>query len=186
MIFFRIDANTIPILQTESSFESRLEGIMGKRTIDLAERFKALNNEMIAFVENCSDENWRKVCPGEQWPVGVVARHVAASHFGALGLVTSIVAGEKLPDLTVAVIDQLNFKHAEKHRNCTREEVLKTLRENGGSIADAMAGLSDADLDRSGHVPAAGGDLTVEQIIETIILRSAGEHLAHTKAATGA
>jgi len=28
--------------------------------------------------------------------------------------------------------------------------------------------------------------LTVEQIIEAIILRSAGEHLAHTKAATGA
>lgn len=186
MIFFRIDANTIPILLTESSFESGPEGIMSKRTIDLAERFNALYNEMIAFVENCSDENWRKVCPGEQWPVAVVARHVAASHFGALGLVKLIVAGEKLPDLTGAVIDQLNFKHAEKHRNCTRDEVLKTLRENGGSIVDAMAGLSDADLDRIGHVAAAGGDLTVEQIIETIILRSAGEHLAHTKAATGA
>jgi len=186
MILFRIDASAIPILRTESSFESGLEGIMGKRTIDVGERFTALNNGMIVFVENCSDENWRKVCPGEQWPVAVVARHVAASHFGALGLVKMIVAGEKLPDLTGAVIDQLNFKHAEKHRNCTRDEVLKTLRENGGSIVDSMAGLSDADLDRIGHVAAAGGDLTVEQIIETIILRSAGEHLAHTKAATGA
>ena len=159
---------------------------MNKRTFDFTERFKALNNEMIAFVENCSDENWRKVCPGEQWPVGVVARHVAASHFGALGLVKLIVAGEKLPDLTGAVIDRLNFKHADKHRDCTRDEVLRTLRENGGSIVDAMAGLTDADLDRIGHVAAAGGDLTVEQIIGTIILRSAGEHLAHAKTATGA
>jgi len=186
MIFFRIGANAILILLTESSFESGPEGIMGKRTIDLAERFKALNNEMIAFVENCSDENWRKVCPGEQWPVGVVARHVAASHFGALGLVKMIVAGEKLPDLSGAAIDQMNVKHADKHRNCTRDEVLKTLRENGGSGVDYVAGLGDADLDRIGHVAAAGGDLTVEQIFENIILRSAGEHLAHTKAATGA
>ena len=118
--------------------------------------------------------------------MGVVARHVAASHFGALGLVKMIVAGEKLPDLSGAAIDQMNVKHADKHRNCTRDEVLKTLRENGGSVVDYVAGLSDADLDRIGHVAAAGGDLTVEQIIEAIILRSAGEHLAHTKAATGA
>jgi hypothetical protein len=185
MTFLRIDANSIPILLTESSFESGPEGIMNKRTIDLAERFKTLNNEMIAFVENCSDENWRKECPVEQWPVGVVARHVAASHFGALGLVKMIVAGEKLPDLTGAAIDRMNLKHADKHRDCTRDEVLKTLRENGGSAVDSMAGLDDADLDRIGHVAAAGGDLTVEQIIENILLRSAGEHLDHAKAATG-
>ena len=158
---------------------------MSKRTNNLTERFKALNHEMIAFVENCSDENWRKACPGEQWTVGVVARHVAASHFGALGLVKMIVAGEKLPDLTGAAIDRMNLKHADKHRDCTRDEVLKTLRENGGSAVDYMAGLGDADLDRIGHVAAAGGDLTVEQIIENILLRSAGEHLDHAKAATG-
>jgi hypothetical protein len=159
---------------------------MGERTTGLAERFKAFNNEMIAFVENCSDEKWRTVCPGEQWPVGVVARHVAASHYGALGLAKAIVAGEKLPDLTGAAVDQMNLKHADKHRNCTRDEVLDALRRSGGSIVEFLAGIGDADLDRVGHVAAAGGDVTVGQILEVIVLRSAGEHLAHTKAATGA
>ena len=159
---------------------------MSKRAIDLAERFKAFNNEMIAFVKNCSDENWRKVCPGEQWPVGVVARHIAASHYGALGLAKMMVAGEKLPELTEGVIDQMNSKHAEKHRHCTQDEVLKTLRENGTSIADYVAGLSDTDLDRSGHIAAAGGDMTTEHLIVNIIIRSSGEHFANAKAATGA
>jgi hypothetical protein len=97
-----------------------------------------------------------------------------------------IVAGEKLPDLTGAAIDRMNVKHADKHRDCTRDEVLKSLRENGGSAVGYLAGLGDADLDRIGHVAAAGGDLTVEQIIENIILRSAGEHLDHAKTAAGA
>ena len=65
-------------------------------------------------------------------------------------------------------------------------DVLKILRENGASAADYVAGLRDADLDRTGHIAAAGGDMTIEQIIEHIILRSAGEHLAHAKAAAGA
>jgi len=159
---------------------------MSKRAIDLAVRIKAFTREMIEFVETCPDGNWQTVCPGEHWPVGVVARHVAAGHFGALGLAKMVVAGEKLPELTEGAIDQMNSKHAEKHRHCTREEVLGTLRENGKSVSDFVAGLSDADLDRSGHVAAAGGDMTTEQLIVNIIIRSGGEHLANAKAATGA
>jgi hypothetical protein len=162
------------------------EEIMSKRAVDLAERFKAFNNELIGFVENCSDGNWRKVCPGEQWSVGVVARHIAASHYGALGLAKMMVAGEKLPELTEGVIDQMNSKHAEKHRLCTRDEVLKILRENGSSAAEYVAGLSDTDLDRSGHIAAAGGDMTTEHLILSIILRNGGEHFASVKAAAGA
>ena len=158
---------------------------MSKRAIDLAGRFRIFNNVLIGFVEKCSDENWQKVCPDERWSVGVVARHIAASHYGALGLVKMMVGGEKLPELTHDVIDHLNSKHAEKHRHCTRDEVLKTLRENGASVADYVAGLSDADLDRTGHIPAAGGDMTAEHVILHIILRAGGEHFANAKAATG-
>ncbi len=159
---------------------------MSNRAADLAVRFRAFNDELITFVESCPDEDWRKVCPGEQWPVGVVARHIVASHIGAIGLAKMLVAGEKLPELTGGAIDQMNLKHAEKHRLCTRSDVLKILRENGASAADYVAGLRDADLDRTGHIAAAGGDMTIEQIIEHIILRSAGEHFAHVKAAAGA
>ena len=158
---------------------------MSNRAADLAGRFRAFNDELNGFVGSCTDEDWSKVCPGEQWPVGVVVRHIAASHIGAIGLVKMEVAGEKLPELTAGVIDQMNLKHAEKHRLCTRSDVLKILRENGASAADYVAGLRDADLDRTGHIAVAGGDMTIEQIIEQIILRSAGEHLAHVKTATG-
>lgn len=156
---------------------------MSRRATDLADRLKAFNEELIAFVQACPDADWRKVCPGEQWSVGVVARHIAASHYGALGLAKMMVAGETLPELTEGVVDRMNHKHAEKHRDCTRDEVLKVLRENGASAADYVAGLGDADLDRTARIPAAGGDLTTEHLFATIMLRSGGEHFAHVKAA---
>ena len=156
---------------------------MGKRAIDLAERFMTFNDVLTRFVENCPDESWRRECPGERWPVGVVARHVAASHYGALGLAKMMVSGEKLPELTGAVVDQMNLKHAEKHRNCTRDEVLEILRRNGSSVAEFVAGLSDADLDRTGHIPAARGDMTAEQVIAIIIIETGGVHLANMKKA---
>ena len=45
---------------------------MGTRAKDLVERFKAFNDEFAAFVEDCSDEAWKKICSGEKWSVGVV------------------------------------------------------------------------------------------------------------------
>jgi hypothetical protein len=101
---------------------------MGQRTKELVERFTAFNNDFIAFVDNCSDEDWRKVCSDEGWTVGVVAHHVAAGHYSSLDLVKMIVAGETLPPLTMETIDQMNAQHAKEHANCTTEEVLGLLR----------------------------------------------------------
>jgi hypothetical protein len=158
---------------------------MSQRATELAQRFLSFNNNMIAFVENCSEENWKKVCPGEQWPVGVVARHVAAGHYRAVGLAKMIVTGKELPELTDETIDQSNAQHADKHANCTKEEVLGLLRENGTSLAGFVTELDDADLDRAGQLAVVGGTISTQQFVENIIILSASEHFENMKAATG-
>ena len=157
---------------------------MSQRATELAERFLSFNNDMIAFVENCSEENWKKVCPGEQWPVGVVARHVAAGHYRAVGLAKMIVAGKELPELTDETIDQSNAQHADKHASCTKEEVLGLLRENGTSLAGFVTELDDAALDRSGQLAVVGGTISTQQFVENIIILSASEHFKNMKTAT--
>jgi hypothetical protein len=158
---------------------------MSQRATELAQRFLSFNKDMIAFVENCSEENWKKVCPGEQWPVGVVARHVAAGHYRAVGLAKMIVAGKELPELTDETIDQSNAQHADKHANCTKEEVLGLLRENGTSLVGFVTELDDADLDRAGQLAVVGGTISTQQFVENIIILSASEHFENMKAATG-
>ena len=158
---------------------------MSQRTKELVARFTGFNNEFIAFVDNCSDEDWRKVCSGEGWTVGVVAHHVAAGHFGAIDFVRMIVAGEAIPEITMEAIDQMNAQHAKEHTNCTREEVLALLRKNGSAFAGYLEGLSEADLGLTGYLAAIGGDVSAQQLIEMVILQSGGEHFDSMKAATG-
>ena len=158
---------------------------MSQRTKELVARFTGFNNEFIAFVDNCSDEDWRKVCSGEGWTVGVVAHHVAAGHFGAIDFVRMIVVGEAIPEITMETIDQMNAQHAKEHANCTKEEVLALLRKNGSAFADYLEGLSEADLARTGYLAAIGGDVSAQQLIEMVILQMGGEHLDNMKAATG-
>ena len=158
---------------------------MSQRAKELSERFMSFNNEVIAFVEKCSDENWEKVCSGEKWPVGVVARHIAAGHYSALGLAKMIADGKQLPELTQETIDQGNAQHAQKHANCTKDEVLGILREKGSSVADYVARLDDADLDRTSNLSVVGGNISAQQFIKNIIILSGTEHLTNMKTATG-
>jgi len=158
---------------------------MSQRAKELSEHFMKFNNEIIAFVEKCSDKSWEKVCPGEKWPVGVIARHIAAGHYSAFGLAKMIVDGKQLPELTQETIDQGNAQHAKKHANCTKDEVLGILREKGISIAEYVAGLDDADLDRTSNLAVAGGTISAQQVIENIIIFSGTEHLTNMKSATG-
>jgi hypothetical protein len=155
---------------------------MSERTQKLAERLRAFRDEVIAFVEACSEKDWKKMCK-EEWPVGVTARHIGAAHFEAVGLARMIVKGEKLPELTMEQLVEMANTHARQHAACTRDEVLGILRCNGGALVDYVAGLSDAELDRTGHLALAGGKLTAQQFIEAVILMSGGEHFASMKEA---
>lgn len=154
---------------------------MNQRAKDLAERLTAFNNDMISFVENCSDDDWQKVTSGEQWSVGVVAHHVAAGHYGVLDWAKMIVAGEALPALTMDAIDQMNAKHAEEHVNCTKSEVIGLLKENGSSIISFAAELDDEKLDRTSHLELVGGEISTQEFFENFIIRTGREHLSNMK-----
>lgn len=156
---------------------------MSQRTKALSEKFTGFNDELIAFVETCSDENWSTVSPGENWPVGVVARHIAAGHYKAIGLAKMMVGGKPLPELTGEAIDSGNAQHAQKHADCNKSEVLGLLRGNGPSVANFIRGLDDADLDRTATLAAVGGAISIQQFIENIIIHSGAEHLGNMKSA---
>ena len=51
---------------------------MSKRAKELSLRLQAFTDEVVGFVQGCSDADWRKVCK-EDWTVGVTARHIGAT-----------------------------------------------------------------------------------------------------------
>jgi len=143
----------------------------------LAERLRTFNREVISFVQSVPDPSWQKKCAGEQWPINVVARHIGAAHYGAIELAKMMIAGTPIPDGFGERITQNNAVHAAKHADCSREEVLSILTAKGAKVVSYVSALRDADLETRADIPDFGGEITVKQMIEALILRSGGEHL---------
>lgn len=155
---------------------------MSDKSKKLAERLSSFNEEVISFVESCTEADWRKIGV-EEWPVGVTARHIAANHYPAISGAKMIVKGEKLPEMTMEQITENANRHAREHAECTKPEVLEILRNNGAKLIEFAGCLKDSELDKPGYIPALSASITVGQFLENVILRSANEHFQSMKAA---
>jgi len=87
--------------KTFLSFSLQRRLIISRRAKKLSEGFMRFSNEIIAFVKKCSGENCQKLCSGEKWPAGAVARHIGAGHYSAQGLAKTIVDGKQVPELNI-------------------------------------------------------------------------------------
>ena len=104
---------------------------MSGRSEALAERLERINDEVMATVEACSDEQWRAACQGEGWSVGVTAHHIAAAYEPIAHFVQVVGTGQPLPPMTAEMLDQLNAEHAREYANCGKAETLELLRSGG-------------------------------------------------------
>ena len=158
---------------------------MSERAKELSRRIASFTDEVVAYAETLSAENWNQVLEWEEWSAGVTARHIGAGHFRIFDLARMMVAGKELPQLSMDQITEMSNKDSREHADCTREETLDALRKNGAELAGFVAGLSDDDLACKGSMPAFGGEFSVEQMIEFVIFQSAREHLDNIKKAVG-
>lgn len=158
---------------------------MSQRAKELSAQIQSFGDEVIAFVEKLSDRQWKAVSEWEQWTVGVVARHLGAGHLGFFKFLEMVVQGKELPQLTMDQINAMSNDDAGKHADCTKAEALEELRKNGAEFAAYIAGLTDEELDRKGNLPALGGEVSVERMLELVAFQSSRQHFDSMKAAVG-
>ena len=150
---------------------------MSARIEALTRKIEAFNQDMVAVVRSCSDDDWRKVCAAEDWSVGVVARHVGDGHYRVVELAKMIISGSPLPAWSMEDIIGMGNDHARQHADCTKEEVLSILETNSRSLTTYITSLTEEELDRKGQMALIGGEISAQQIMEMLILHSGGEHL---------
>jgi len=158
---------------------------MSARAESLAKQFEAKVAEMTAAIEKLSDANWKKVTAAEKWSVGVTAHHVAGGHEGILRLVKTVAGGGSLPNFTMAMLDEMNAKHAVEHANCTKAETLALHQKGAATAAAAVRALSDTDLDRSGTVLTGAPPMTAQQVVEGILISHITGHLDSIRKTVG-
>lgn len=159
---------------------------MGEQANALAARFEAVNREVITLTESLSDEQWRQICPGEEWSIGVAAHHIAVSHTGIADWAVRL-AHEKPVRVSHNQINDINSQHAAGRENYTKEETLALLEANGKAAAEVIRQLGDDQLDKSApFLPAGEGKRrSCRQIIEYVLIDHPAEHLKSMRQALG-
>jgi hypothetical protein len=158
---------------------------MSDRCETLAARVEGFGREVLDTVSDLSEADWRKTCEWEEWPVGTTVRHLG-NHLGICDLAAMIVRGEGLPQWTMDDINAMSKKDSAAHMECTKTEVLERLRRKQDQMTTFLRELDESDLDRKGNMPAFGGAVTVEQLIDFVVLQNGAQHLASIKAAIAA
>jgi uncharacterized damage-inducible protein DinB len=159
---------------------------MGARAEALAKQFEAKAAEMTGAIEKLSDADWKNVTAAEKWSVGVTAHHVAVSHDGIAGIVKSVASGKSMPPFTMAMLDEMNATHAKQHANCTKAETLAAHKSGAAAAAALVRGLSDAQLDTKATVMTGMPAMSVQQVIEGVLINHVAEHLGSIRATVGA
>ena len=121
-----------------------------------AAQVEAANDELIAFIEGCTDEDWTKRCGGEGWSVGVVAHHIAWGHHVAAGWIETLVSGRDIPGSPESH-DAGNAATAAEAIGVTRQEVIDLARRNIVELAGVVRSLSETDLEKTGAFGPGGG-----------------------------
>jgi uncharacterized damage-inducible protein DinB len=158
---------------------------MSERAQALAEQFEQANNEAIAAIEGCSDEQWRRHIESEDRSVGVVMHHVAIAHPFIAEWVSAAARGQDV-DVEHSWVDEFNAQHAREQATCTKAETLDLLRRNGRAAARVVRDLDDSQLDSSSTVISGMPPMTAQQVIERILIDHVHDHLSTIQTAIGA
>ncbi len=143
----------------------------------LADRFQDFNQRLIAFVEQCPADKWRRVTKAEGWPVGVTAHHVGAIHYPGLAWVQMMVEGTPTPAITMADVDEMNRQHVLAQADCTPADVVQLLQQDEDKILAYLRSLPATALHREAYLKIFDTTMSAGQLFQAVLIDSAEEHL---------
>ena len=158
---------------------------MAKNSAELSREFNQQATAFAELVRGLNDEQWQATCEAEGWSVGTTAHHVAQSFEATFGLTGAMIA-DSVPLINIENIHASNAAHAAEFASPDRAETLAMIERSTGVVTDAIAGLSDEDLDAAAVVAAFGPDpLPVRSWIEMVVIGHIGMHQSSIAAAAG-
>ena len=145
---------------------------------ELADEFQTANDELVQMLGRATPEQWRMrtLDEGELRPVGVIALHVAVAHLRIARRVEAFARGEPVPGRHPELFDARNAREAANNPEPDQAATIERLRRDGAAITALIAGLSDAQLERTATEDEGGEVLSTAQVIE---LRQIGHVRSH-------
>ncbi len=147
---------------------------------DIATEFEATNQAVIAFASARSDEDWQHTCPGENWPLAGVIRHIAAGYATAQGWIHGYLESQPIP-IDPEEIDRHNEARAVEFGRTSKPTALDLLTKEGEAVIRLLRGLTDQQLAIT-HPVLSGRELSTAQLVKILVRHTRG-HLDSAKSA---
>jgi hypothetical protein len=158
---------------------------MGAKGEALAKQLEVKAQAAAAVLEKLSDADWKKVTGAEKWTVGVTAHHLAGAFEPVAGMAAALASGQPLGTFTMAMLDEMNARHAKDFVDCTRAETIELHRRGTALAAATIRGLAEAELARSGTLFKGAPPMTAEQVIAMGLLDHIDEHFGSIRKTIG-
>jgi hypothetical protein len=149
---------------------------MSDRSETLARKVEQANNALLATVQASTPDQWKAKCADGEWTQGFASFHAASSIGFITGMVQGLASGQTLPPMTMADIDQQNAGQHQEHAGATKEQALSLIGESSSASAQMVRGLTDAQLDRKAALLTGMPELSIEQVIEMLMIGHAAGH----------
>jgi hypothetical protein len=152
----------------------------------LVERLETAVDSVIAFVEECTDEQWQTDIPDQGGSVGMVTHHIATTIAPVMGWVMDAAHGREMPPFTREALHQHNARHAQKHANPDQTATLAILHEQKAAATQKLNDLTDAQLTQPATFALAGDQpITAQKMVEWFAVNHCHNHLKSIKSALG-
>jgi hypothetical protein len=155
-----------------------------RRAEALADRLEQGARALEALACMLTDAEWQVPLGHDPRPVGVVVHHVASMYPLEMDLALVLAGGKPIDNVTWAMVDDINARHAREHAGARKAEAMALLRENSAAAAAAIRMLADEQLDAAAPVSLYDdAPLTCQFFLEDHPVRHSFHHLAGIRAA---
>jgi len=156
---------------------------MGERADALAAKVAAANSALRATIEASTPEQWGAGCADGDWTQGFSAYHAAASAGNIAGMVQGMASGAPFEPVTFAEIDEMNAAYHAENANRTKDEALELLAATAPLSESIARGFTDEQLDMQVHLAVGLPPMSVEQVVEMLMIGHAEGHRASIEGA---
>ena len=139
-------------------------------------------SELMQTLNALTAIEWSAICPGEGWPVGYVAHHVAQGISRPQGWITQALAGDDPFEFDWEVTHELNARRSGRLGLPPKDETLRLLDMTGAHFCELVGSLSDTQLDLMAFAQGPSIRRSIEWVGK-LVARHVDEHLRGIRAA---
>jgi hypothetical protein len=134
-------------------------------------------------LDQIPDNKWQAVAPVDGRQINVLLDHAVNTNILVAQMIEGLIAGGSFPSITGDDIEHGNQQHMAKASAVSRAEVQAKLNEAQATSHSLVSKLTDDVLDRSEYFGPFGGDVSVETIVQVILVDHVREHLGSVQSA---